>query len=414
MPSMSDLKVEAEAAEVGLDASRLARAGGYFRGYVDDERMAGWSLVVGRGGQVAYLEAYGHSDVEAGAPVEPNTLFRIMSMTKPVTAVAAMICVERGLFGLKDPVSRFIPSFGEARVFTGGTVEAPETEALSEPMRIWHLLTHTAGLVYDWVGDTPPYELFTRAQALLPKGADLAVLTDTWGKVPLLFQPGSSWHYSVASDALGRVVEVASGQPLDVFFAEQIFAPLGMLDTHWYLEGADLGRLARLYQLDAETNKATALPREDGAAGERPAFFSGGGDGGLISTLGDYYRFAEMMRRRGELDGVRFLGARTVDFMTSNHLPGNSDIAHFGKSWDPGDPLAGMGYGLGVGVWVDPVAAKVPWNPASYWWGGAYNTYFWVDPVKDMTVVFMTQLIPLDMARFVPRLVQLVNQSIID
>jgi CubicO group peptidase (beta-lactamase class C family) len=409
---MSDLKVEAEAAEVGLDASRLVRAGSFLRGFVDSGGMAGWSLVVGRRGQVAYLDAYGHSDAEAGAPIESNTLFRIMSMTKPVTAVAAMICVERGLFQLKDPVSRFIPSFGQARVFTGGTVEAPETEALSEPVRIWHLLTHTSGLVYNWLGDTPPYELVTRAEALLPKGADLAALTDTWGRVPLLFQPGSSWHYSVASDTLGRVVEVASGKPLDVFFADEILAPLRMVDTHWYLEGDDLGRLARLYQLDADTNKATALTREDASAGERPAFFSGGG--GLISTLSDYYRFAEMMRRRGELDGVRLLGPRTVDFMTSNHLPGNQDIAHFSKGGGPDDPRRGMGYGLGVGVWVDPVAAKVPWNPGSYSWPGAYNTYFWVDPVKDMTVVFMTQLMSMDTARYLPSLVQLVNQSIID
>jgi CubicO group peptidase (beta-lactamase class C family) len=211
---MSALHVEVDASEAGLDPSRLARIGAYFRQYSDDDRMAGWLLLVSRAGKVAHLETYGRRD-DTGAPVEVDTLFRIYSMTKPVTAVAAMICYEEGLFDLNDPVSNLIPAFAGSRVLTGGSPEAPETTPSGEPVRIWHLLTHTAGLTYPWSGQNPLLTaIFEKTAAAVPAGTDLAGWCEVWARMPLLFCPGSAWNYSVAHDVLGRVVEVVSGRPL--------------------------------------------------------------------------------------------------------------------------------------------------------------------------------------------------------
>jgi CubicO group peptidase (beta-lactamase class C family) len=242
---------------------------------------------------------------------------------------------------------------------------------------------------------------------MLAERAGPAEWAGCYAEVPLLFEPGTSWHYSMASDVLGWVVELASGQPLDAFCREAIFGPLQMPDSCWYVGPSEVGRLALVHERDEGTQSLRALPPDEVLS--PPARFYGGGViGGLISTLGDYYRFAEFLRRRGELDGARVLSPRTVDFMTANHLPGGADIAHFGTSRDR---VPGRGYGLGVGVWVDPVAAEIPWSTGSYGWGGAFNTQFWVDPLLDITVVFMTQLRPFEFHRFVDPLVGLVNQS---
>jgi CubicO group peptidase (beta-lactamase class C family) len=318
--------------------------------------------------------------------------------------VAAMVCMERGLFDLRTPVSEFVPAFAKARVYKGGPSDAPETEAVREPVRVWHLLSHTSGLVYSWIGESAPYELTKRADEMLAGCAGPAEWAGCYAEVPLLFEPGTSWHYSVASDVLGWVVELASGQRLDTFCREEIFGPLQMPDSCWHVEPSELGRLAQLHARGEGAQALWALPPDEVLS--PPARFSGGG--GLISTLGDYYRFAEFLRRQGELDGARVLSPRTVDFMTANHLPGGTDIAHFGTSLDP---VPGRGYGLGVGVWVGPVAAKIPWSAGSYCWSGAFNTQFWVDPVLDITVVFMTQLLPFEFHRFIDPLVVLVNQS---
>jgi CubicO group peptidase (beta-lactamase class C family) len=381
---------------------------------VDDGLLPGWLLVLTRAGKVAHLATYGMRDVEAGAPVEVDTLFRIYSMTKPVTSVAAMICYEEGLFELTDPVSRYIPSFAAARVFRGGSSVAPVTEPVTEPVRLWHLLTHTAGLTYGFHFAHPVDAMYRAAGFELgsPPAMDLAQCCDTWISFPLLFQPGTSWNYSVATDVLGRVIEVASGQSLDDFFAARIFGPLKMNDTRFFVDGPDVERLAALYIPDRETGRARRSPAIGGAVLRPPPYLSGGG--GLVSSAADYQRFAEMLRQRGELDGVRVLGSRTVDYMTQNHLPGGLDIASFGSAINAEAPPVGIGFGLGFGVTIDPVAAKVLSTRGEYSWGGAASTAFFVDPAEELTAVFLTQLLPSSTHPLRSQLRQLVYQAIVD
>lgn len=411
---MAELAIEVDPSEVGLDAGRLERLDRHFERYVDDGRLPGWLLVLTRAGKVAHVTTYGLRDVAAGAPVEIDTLFRIYSMTKPVTSVAAMICYEEGLFELTDPVSRFIPSFADVRVWSGGTPTAPATEPLAEPVRLWHLLTHTAGLTYGFHFAHPVDAMYRAAGFELgaPPNLDLAQVCDIWSSLPLLFQPGTSWNYSVATDVLGRVVEVASGQALDKFFAARIFGPLEMSDTGFHVDAANAGRLAGLYVPDQATGLARSAPTMGEAALHPPRHLSGGG--GLVSSAGDYQRFAEMLRRRGELGGRRLLGPRTVDYMAQNHLPGGVDIASFGTAINAEAPPVGIGFGLGFGVTIDPVAARVLSGRGEYSWGGAASTAFFVDPAEELTAVFLTQLLPSTTHPLRNQLRQLVYQAIVD
>ena len=243
------LEVEVEAGEAGFDAGRLARIDRHFARYVEDGRLPGWLVLVSRHGKVVHLATCGRRDLEAGLPVEAGTRFRIYSMTKPVTAVAAMQLYEEGAFALKDPVHRFIPSFADLRVYRDGPASGPRTEPATQPVRLWHLLTHTAGLTYGFHHAHPVDAMYRAAgfEWVAPEGRDLAECCDLWAGLPLLFEPGSEWNYSVASDVLGRVVEVVSGQPLDRFFQERIFGPLGMTDTGFWVTEADAGELAALY-----------------------------------------------------------------------------------------------------------------------------------------------------------------------
>jgi CubicO group peptidase (beta-lactamase class C family) len=314
-------------------------------------------------------------------------------MTKPITSVAAMILYEEGALSLLDPVAKYIPSFGDARVYRGGPAVAPLTAPASEPMLVWHLLTHTSGLTYGFYFLNPVDELYRNAGYLLgmPEDYTLEEACDRWASFPLLFEPGSEWNYSQAVDVLGRVVEVASGQSLDEFFAERIFGPLGMSETAFALSEDDQARLAQLYALDPETGKAVPNPQANLISAERPRFFAGGH--GLVSTAADYHRFTQMLLRRGELDGVRVLSPRTVDLMTSNHLPGNATIDDFGRPLGALVSNVGRGFGLGFAPLVDPIAAKSLSSLGEYTWGGAAGTHFWVDPAEELTVLFFTQVL---------------------
>jgi len=411
---MPTLEVTVDPSEVGFDAGRLARIDGHFRAYVDDGRLPGWLVLVARRGEVVHLSTYGQRDVTAGLPIERDTIFRLYSMSKPVTSVAAMMLHEEGAFELKDPVSRFIPSFGDARVFRGGSSVHPVTEPVTEPMLIWHLLTHTAGLTYGFQYASPVDALYRAAGFELgsPPGMDLAACCDQWASLPLLFQPGTEWAYSVATDVLGRVVEVASGRSLDEFLTERIFEPLGMVDTGFHVPADDAGRLAALYTPDPRTGRAVQQDAFGAGALRPPTVLSGGG--GLVGTAHDYHRFVEMLRRRGELDGVRLLGTRTVDYMTRNHLPGGADLEEFGRELFSETTFDGTGFGLGFAVVDDPVKGKVPGSAGSYLWGGAASTAFWVDPVEDLTVVFLTQLLPSSTHPIRSQLNQLVYQALVD
>jgi len=415
--SVSGLKVEVDPAEVGLDADRLGRIDDTFARYVDDGRLAGWLVTVSRHGKLAHVCAYGQRDREAGLPVETDTLWRIFSMTKPITSVAAMMLYEQGALQLTDPVSKFIPSFANLRVYTGGSDQNPLTVPASEPMRVWHLLTHTSGLTYGF-HRVHTVDAIYRAAGFdpgAPKGMDLAAACDGWASLPLLFQPGAEWNYGVSTDVLGRVVEVASGQSLDAFFAERILGPLGMTDTTFWVDDDRSSRLAALYGLGPGRAMIKMGAPWDNAR-VKPRMLSGGG--GLVSTAADYHRFLQMLLDRpdspaGELDGARLLSPRTVRYMGRNHLPGGLDIATFGRALYAESPMYGSGFGLGFAVVTDPAAVKVDCSPGELSWGGAASTAFWIDQSEGLTVSFFTQLIPSNAYPLRPQLRQLVYQSLL-
>jgi CubicO group peptidase (beta-lactamase class C family) len=413
---VSELKAEIDPAEAGFDPGRLRRLDDRLARYVDDGRLPGWLVTVSRHGRLAHVSCYGSRDTGQGLPAEPDTLWRIYSMTKPVTSVAAMMLYEEGAFQLTDPVSRFIPSFAGVRVYTGGSDQRPVTVPATEPVRIWHLLTHTAGLTYGFHRVHPVDAMYRAAgfDVALP-GLTLAEACDGWAAIPLLFQPGTEWNYSVATDVLGRVVEVASGQRLDEFFAQRIFGPLGMTDTGFFAPPEDLARLAVLY---GHGRDGTLTPLDALAENARkpPSMLSGGG--GLVSTAADYHRFTQLMLHRpdspaGELDGVRLLSPRTVRYMGRNHLPGGLDLATFGRPINAEAPQRGSGFGLGFAVVVDPVRTGVVCSPGELSWGGLASTAFWIDPAEELTVSFFTQLIPSSLLPIRPQLRQLVYQALI-
>jgi CubicO group peptidase (beta-lactamase class C family) len=413
---MSELKAEVEPAEVGLDAERLQRLDRHFDGYLADRRLPGWLVTVSRHGRLAYAAWNGSRDVEAGLPVTGDTLWRIYSMTKPVTSVAAMMLYERGAFELTDPVSKFIPSFAGVRVYAGGSDLRPVTVPAVEPVRMWHLLTHTSGLTYGFHRVHAVDALYRAAgfEWGQPRGVDLAEACDIWAGLPLLFQPGTEWNYSVSTDVLGRVVEVVSGSTLVEFVTAEILRPLGMADTAFWVDDDKADRLAVLYTKAAD-NTATRLDALGDAARRRPTMLSGGG--GLVSTAADYNRFLAMLMPlpgspAGELGGVKLLSPRTVEYMGRNHLPGGADLETFGRALFAETPFRGIGFGLGFAVVLDAAAGKVPCSEGELAWGGAASTAFWLDPREELAVTFFTQLLPSSSHPIRSQLRQLVYQAL--
>jgi CubicO group peptidase (beta-lactamase class C family) len=404
--------VEVEPSDVGFDAKRLARIDRHLARYVDDGRLAGWQVVVSRRGKRVHSSTYGLRDKEAGLPVEPDTVWRIYSMTKPVTSVVAMQLFEEGAFSLNDEVRRFLPAFGDMRVYRSGTAEAPKTVPATEPMRLWHLLTHTSGLTYGFTRSSTVDEMYRQGGSdfAQPAGLDLAGLCDFWASMPLLFEPGTSWNYGVSTDVLGRVCEVITGKPLDEIFTERVLAPLGMTDTAFWAQ--DAGRLAALYVPTPGTGEALRYDAI-GAHSTRPPSFLGGG-GGLVSTAYDYDRFTQMLLNGGELDGARILGSRTLRYMTRNHLPGGALLTSMARGQFAETSYEGVGFGLGFGVLVDPVAYKVPASAGEFTWGGAASTAFWVDPAEQITAAFYTQLLPSSTYPIRTELRSLVYTSLVD
>jgi CubicO group peptidase (beta-lactamase class C family) len=393
MATTAILEAEVEPREAGLDPERLARLDAYLDGFVESGRQKGSQLVITRGGRIAHHSLRGERDAEAGLPVEPDTVWRIYSMTKPITSVAAMMLFEEGALSLHDPVSKFIPCFGECNVYRRGMAAAPVTARASEPMRVWHLMTHTSGLTYGFQQANAVDEAYRAAGFFLesPPEHDLVSACEVWAGLPLLFEPGTEWNYSVSTDVLGHIIEVVSGQPLDEFFAERIFAPLGMVDSGFSVSEAQRARMSALYVTDPESGSAVLWPGDDDVTTERPKLLAGGH--GCASTAADYHRFTQMLLRRGELDGVRLLSPRTVDLMTTNHLPGNATLTDFGRPLLDLVINEGYGFGLGLSPLVDPIAAKTLSAAGEYRWEGAAGTAFWVDPAADMTVLFFTQVL---------------------
>ncbi|HEX6744760.1 MAG TPA: serine hydrolase domain-containing protein [Solirubrobacteraceae bacterium] len=393
MTTTTALATEVAPEEVGLDPARLARLDAYLDGFVANGRHKGSLLAITRGGRIAHVSHRGQRDAEAGLPVEPDTLWRIYSMTKPITSVAAMMLYEEGALSLFDPVAKFIPSFEDLRVYRHGMAAAPVTARAAETMLVWHLLTHTSGLTYGFQQANAVDEAYRAAGFFLdpPPEHDLASACDVWAGLPLLFEPGAEWNYSVSTDVVGRIVEIVSGQSLADFFAQRIFAPLGMTDTGFAVAEADRLRLTALYAHDPETATAVLYPGVDVISAQPPKLLAGGH--GLASTAADYHRFTQMLLRRGELDGVRLLAPRTVDLMTANHLPGNATLTEFGRPLLDLVVNEGYGFGLGLSPLVDPIAAKTLSVAGEYRWEGAAGTAFWVDPAADMTVLFFTQVL---------------------
>jgi CubicO group peptidase (beta-lactamase class C family) len=400
-------------AALGFDPRRLARLDTHFARYVDDGRLAGWHIVVTRRGQVVHSSTYGQRDLEAGLPVTEDTLWRVYSMTKPITSVVAMTLWEEGRLELTDEVSRYIPSFAKIRVYDKGSALRPYTVPATEPVRIWHLLTHTSGLTYGFMHANPVDERYRMAGFdLAPAtGPDLAAVCDRLAALPLQFQPGSGWGYSIATDVLGRVIEVICGRPLDEVVAERVLRPLGMDDTRWWVEPADASRLAVLYAFDPGTGR-TVRSDLGRYALEKPAALMGGS--GLVSTAADYHRFTQLLLRGGELDGERILGSRTLRYMTRNHLPGGGDLASFDAQGFPETTLVGIGFGLGFAVVENPLPVKTLMSPGEFYWGGMASTAFWVDPAEEVTGMLFTQLLPSAIHPLRPQLHQLVYSALVD
>ncbi|AZS83883.1 serine hydrolase domain-containing protein [Streptomyces griseoviridis] len=409
---MAQLRQEVDPDEVGLDAKALARLDRHLAVQVDEGRLPGSLVAVARGGRVAHLTAYGRRDLAAGRPVEPDTLWRMYSMTKPVTTVAALTLVEEGRLSLDDPVHRHLPAFAEPRVYVGGSGLDLRTRPASGPLLIRHLMTHTAGLTFAFYHTHPVDARYREAglDSSVKPGTDLAGTVDAYASLPLQFEPGTEWNYSVATNVLGRVLEVISGQPLDTFLAERVFGPLGMTDAGFQVSAEQAPRLSELY---GETNEGgieriAGLPLHG-----RPRFLSG--SGGMVASAHDIHRFSEMLRRRGELDGVRLLAPETVDLMTRNHLPDGADLRAFGSRPAHDEPgNEGVGFGLGVSVVVDPSRTKAPTGLGTYGWSGVATTTFWVDPSRDLSVQFYTQVRPKSSHTLYPDIKRLVHEAVLD
>ncbi|MFJ9387383.1 serine hydrolase domain-containing protein [Nocardioides sp. NPDC101246] len=405
------MDIEIDPTEAGFAPERLARIDRYLERFVDEGRLPGWQLVLTRRGKVVHDSSYGYRDLEARTPTGHDSLFRIMSMTKPIVSVAAMTLWEEGAFQLSTPVSDFIPSFADVRVYQGGSDLRPNTVAAVEPIRMVHLLTHTSGLTYPFLRQHPVDAMYRerKLDTTVPTAIDLEGLCDELAALPLLFQPGAEWAYSMATDVLGRVIEVISGKSLGEFLAERIFRPLGMTETRFGRATDPEPHLVNLY-----AHTPDGLTRSDLFANgcDKASFESGGG--GLISSAHDYHRFTQMMLRRGELDGQRVIGSRTASFITTNHLPGGVDLDTYGRPLYSESPMRGSGFGLGFSVNLDPATAGRPGTPGSFGWGGMAGTRFWVDPVEELTMLFFTQVFsstPLPMRETMP---QLVYQALVD
>ena len=385
------MQLDTRPEDVGLSTPRLARVTQWMRRWVDSGQLPGLLVAVVRDDRLAYFETCGCRDVEAQRPVEPDTIYRIYSMTKPITTVAALMLYEEGCFQLDDPVARFIPAFADARVFAGGDAESFQTVPLARPVTVHDLMTHTSGLTYGFQHEHPVDALYrARRIEFNANLGPLADLVDAAAAQPLLFQPGARWNYGVSTDVLGRLVEIWAGVPLDTFFQERIFAPLGMDDTAFHVPEGQGHRFASNYTRADDGGLALHDPAHGSRFLEPARTLSGGG--GLVSTAADYLRFMRMLRGRGALEGVRLLGRKSVELMTMNHLPG--DLVDMGQPRFSEMPFAGIGFGLGVSVVLDPAKARILGSPGEYAWGGMASTTFWVDPAEDLLVLLLTQLTP--------------------
>lgn len=379
---------------LGFSATRLKNIDGFLQArYIDSGKLPCTQVLIARRGEVVYESVLGKMDVERNRPATENTLYRIYSMTKPITSVAFMMLVEEGLVALDDPVHRFIPEWRDLGVYAGGALGMFKTERTQQPMRMVDLLRHTSGLTYG-------FQLRTNVDAAyrhLKVGDFVTDLTlddmiASLAKLPLEFSPGSAWNYGVSTDVLGYLVGKISGQPFDVFMRERILKPLKMFDTDFYVPAEKASRFAACYTVTPDFKMKLQDDPTNSPYLKPPTFFSGGA--GLVSTAADYMQFCRMLLNGGELDGVRFLSPKTLSLMTQNHLPGKKELPEISRSLFSEATYNGVGFGLGFAVTVDQPRTMILGSNGEFTWGGMASTLFWVDPVEQVTGIFLTQLTP--------------------
>ena len=384
----------AKPAAHGFDASRLAAIDTLIQTrYIDSGKLPNAQLLIARDGEIVHFSHAGAAR-EGGKAIDEGSLFRIASMTKPITSVAFMMLVEQGLLAVDTPVHHVLPEFKDIGVYDGGGGGVPfVTKPTAEPMRMVDLLRHTSGLTYSFQNRSNVDAAYREGKIESWHGGhDLDGFIGALAKIPLEFSPGTAWNYSVATDVLGAVVQRVSGLPLDQFFKERIFAPLKMKDTFFQVPKGKLDRLTDCYTLVADKGRVMYDRGAESAWSHAPKLLSGGG--GLVSTALDYHRFNTMLLNGGELGGARILGRKTLDLMTQNHLPGKSDLATMSKSLFSEASNAGTGFGLGFAITDDVAKTMVPGSKGEFYWGGMFSTAFFVDPVERVSMVFMTQLSP--------------------
>jgi CubicO group peptidase (beta-lactamase class C family) len=402
----------------GFDSARLERITSHLnKNYIDSGKISGCQALVARRGHIAYFKSFGLMDRERAKPMRDDAIFRIYSMTKPITSIALMQLYEQGLFQLNDPVHRVIPEWRNLKEYVGGEGVTIETRPAQKQITFRHLLNHSAGITY---GGGP---IFTSA-ALHPvdwvyqqygigrnQGETLQSFVQKIARAPLRYTPGEKWMYSFATDVCAYLVEALSGKRFDQYLQDHILGPLGMRDTAHRIAPDKLDRFTANYERGADKSLKLFDDPQNSTYAPQPTFFGGGS--GLTSTTADYFRFCEMLRRGGELDGARIIGSRTIELMTRNHLPGGKDLTQLALGAFAETAYEGTGFGLGFATTLDSVAAG-GFGAGDFFWGGLASTIFWVDPKEDMIVIFMTQLIPSATFNFRGQLKNIIYSAIAD
>lgn len=396
-----------------LDTNRLAALGEFFDRLVDDGKMSGWTGLVSQHGEVKYAATGGMANIAESSPMKTDSVFRAWSLSKAMTSVAFMTLVEKGLVGLHDPVADYLPSYAELRVYRSGMAESPNTEGLLEPIRVWHLLTHTSGLGYGSHQSHAVDTMYSAAGYALgvPEGVNLAEATEAWGSFPLRFQPGSAWNYGVSTDVLGRLIEVISGKRLDVYMREALFDPLGLKDTGFHVDSQEAHRYAEIYTpAEGGGLSPLGLPVDT----EAPVFLSGGG--GIYTSAEDYLTFLGMLVNRGQIgSGSDFvISPMTVDSMTRNHLPGNVTLGSGYGYWPVpaiNEVMNSVGFGLGFMTMLSPGNTHILTRAGEYAWLSASSTSFFVDPESGVAAIIVPQIFPSRTLPIVNRFRQFVYQS---
>jgi len=397
--------VTAAPESLGMSGAALGRIEDHLkRRYLDSGRFPGTQTLIYRRGAIAHSAVQGYADIERKTPMRDDTIFRIYSMTKPITSVAFMMLVEEGRVALDEPVHKYIPQWKDLRVFQAGVAPLFVTRPVTRPMQIVDLLRHTSGLTYGFQQRSNVDAAYREKKiGEIEKAGTMQSMIDDLAQIPLEFSPGDAWNYSVATDVLGYLIEKISGKPFDRFLKERIFDPLGMADTGFFVPADKAHRLAACYNaspggmasFNAPGGQGGLTLQDDPATSsflQPPSFISGGG--GLCSTAADYLTFCRALLNRGELGGVRLIGPKTLALMTTNHLPGGKDLTQLSRSLFSEATYAGVGFGLGFSVTMDPALTLIPGSPGEYAWGGAATTSFWIDPAEELIAIFMTQVLP--------------------